>query len=113
MNYCACCGKETNNPKYCSRSCSAKMSNKIPKRKLSRVCTECSELVWTCRHTKCEKHYKEYKAGQYKNKTVGEYRNLQSVKGKHPSWINSHVRHFARSWLKHMTDLILPIQPGQ
>lgn len=36
---------------------------------------------------------------------MGEYRNKGSVKDKHPSWLNAHVRGFARSWLKHLTEL--------
>ena len=36
----------------------------------------------------------------YKTKTVGFYRNLKSVKGKHPSWVNSHIRILNRSWNK-------------
>lgn len=103
MNACVCCGKETNNPKYCSRSCAAKTNNKTPKRKLTRTCSECDSIVWTYRHTKCEKHYKEWKENQYKNKTIGEYRNMESVKDKHRSWIHAHIRNFARSWLKHLT----------
>lgn len=27
---------------------------------------------------------------------------MSSVKDKHPSWINSHVRQFARYWLNHL-----------
>ncbi len=103
MNKCKHCNIETKNPKFCSRSCSAKESNKTPKRKLTRKCLDCDDLVWTYRHTRCEKHFLEYKAGEYKNKTIGEYRTMLSVKGKHPSWLNSHVRGFARSWLKHLT----------
>ena len=36
--------------------------------------------------------------------TIGEYRKKNSVKGKHPSWIHSHVRQFNRSWNKHLTE---------
>jgi hypothetical protein len=104
MNNCYHCNKETTNPKYCSRSCAAKENNKTPKRKLTRTCLECSAPVWSYRHTRCETHFLEYKARGHKDKTIGEYRNLLSVKGKHPSWVNSHIRNFARSWLKHLRD---------
>lgn len=40
MNKCVCCDKNTNNPKFCSRSCSAKISNLIPKRK--------RKIFWYC-----------------------------------------------------------------
>lgn len=105
MTICALCGIETNNQKYCSRSCAAKMNNKIPKRKLTRKCRECDDIVWTYRHTRCKKHFEDYKNNHYRNKTLGEYRNMFSVKGKHPSWVSSHIRNFARSWLKHLRKL--------
>lgn len=103
MINCECCGKETQNPKYCSRSCAARVSNKTPKRKLTRTCSQCDNLVLSYRHSLCEKHFTERKENQYKDKTLGEYRNMQSVAGKHPSWVHAHVRNFARSWLKHLT----------
>ncbi len=106
MINCLCCGKETSNPKFCSRSCAAKVSNKLyPKRKLTRTCTICGEFTKSYRHTKCEKHWLEFKETRYKNRTIGEYRQMMSVKGKHPSWIHAHIRQFARSWLRHMIDL--------
>lgn len=98
---CVNCQKETTNPKFCSRSCAAKYTNKAkPKRKLTRVCSECTELVKSYRHTRCAVHWQQYKDNLWRNKTLGEYRNKHSVKGKHPSWVNVHVRLFAKSWLK-------------
>ena len=38
MNKCGNCGVETSNPNYCSRSCAAKVNNKIPKRRPSKLC---------------------------------------------------------------------------
>jgi len=52
----------------------------------------------------CEPHYREYK-DSHRFTEVGEYRNKLSVKDKHPSWANAHIRGFARSWLKHLTVL--------
>lgn len=46
---CLCCQKETSNPKYCSRSCAAKVSNKTPKRKKTKVCKTCSECIFNSR----------------------------------------------------------------
>ncbi len=91
---------------FCSRSCSASFNNtKKPKRKLTRTCVECSEVVFTYRHMRCEKHHNIYKQNKYINKTIGEYRSKLSVKGKHPSWLNSHVRLFAKSWNKDLLKL--------
>lgn len=40
---CSFCGNTTTNPKYCSRSCAAKVNNsRTPKRKLEGVCAHCS-----------------------------------------------------------------------
>ena len=35
----------------------------------------------------------------------GMSRNKNSVRGFHSSWTNSHIRIFARNWLKHLTKL--------
>lgn len=44
MNQCLQCGADTKNPKFCNSSCSAKFTNKIPKRKkLPRLCKKCGE----------------------------------------------------------------------
>ena len=106
MNHCLTCSKETTNPKYCCKTCSAITNNKLfPKRKSTRKCFLCDNIVKSYRHTRCESHWNEYKENNYKNKTLGEYRNKLSVKGKHPSWINAHVRSFARSWHRDLTQL--------
>jgi hypothetical protein len=42
MSTCYNCGTTTSNPKFCSRSCSAKATNKVPKRKAKpRYCKSC------------------------------------------------------------------------
>jgi len=105
---CLNCGKYTFNPKFCSRSCSATYNNrKFPKRKLDRLCNKegCNEPVKSYRHRLCRAHHDEHKRSKYKELTLGEYRTKLSVKGKHPSWVNSHVRNFARSWNKELREL--------
>ena len=105
MNSCLNCGVETHNPKFCSRSCSASFTNRLsPKRKLTKRCSKCENIVRNYRSTLCEPHFLENKENQYRDKTLGYYRNKLSVKGKHPSWVNAHVRGFARSWLKHLVN---------
>ena len=37
--------------------------------------------------------------------TIGEYRDRPSVRDKHPSWSNTHIRSFARSWFRYKTKL--------
>jgi hypothetical protein len=105
---CVYCNKKTLNPKFCSKSCSASFSNKNkPKRKLTRICCveNCVSLVKSSRYRHCETHYKENVLNKIKNKTIGEYRNKESVKGKHQSWLHSLVRGLCRSWLKHLTKI--------
>ena len=106
MINCLNCSTETSNPKFCCRSCSATFTNKAsPKRKRKSVCARegCSEITRDYRTSLCIEHFNEYKEGKYRGRTIGEYRERLSVVGKHPSWINSHIRLFARSWLKHLT----------
>ena len=104
---CLNCGNKTKNPKFCGKSCSASYNNRItPKRKLKKLCSKsgCLSIVRNYRSLLCEPHYGEYK-DSYRFTEVGEYRNKLSVKDKHPSWANAHIRGFARSWLKHLTVL--------
>ncbi len=100
--------KQTPNS-YCSRSCAAQLTNRIyPKRKTKKICTKCDKRVVNYRTSLCEEHLKEYKEGlkeAVKFKTVGEYRNKESVKDKHPSWRHSHIRGLAKSWFKHLCKL--------
>lgn len=103
---CACCDKETTNPRFCSRTCAAKVTNKeTPKRRLTKQCKKCKDIVRNCRSTLCEKHFQEHSKRFVTDFTIKDYQEKPSVKGKHPSWINSHIRLFARSWLKYMTKL--------
>lgn len=104
------CDNVTSNAKFCSRSCAASHNNKkFPKRKTVRKCLECNNVVKSYRHVRCDEHHtshiKHLQDNKYQNKTLGYYKNLLSVKGKHPSWINSHVRGFNTSWNKKLKDL--------
>lgn len=57
MNLCLNCGKETNNPKFCSRSCSTSFNNK-KKEKVKRYCEQCGALIGegvNCRRKLCDK----------------------------------------------------------
>jgi hypothetical protein len=104
---CLSCQSETENPKFCSRSCAASYTNKVsPKRKLKKKCSheDCECIVRNYRSILCENHYQE----RFKNKkeiilqtTVGEYRERNKLH--HRSSIHAHIRGFARNWFK---DLI-------
>lgn len=101
------CNMETVNPKFCSRSCAASFTNKIsPKRKLSKKCSQCENIVRNYRSRLCEKHFKENKLAsneEYKNRTIGYYRSKECLKKLHKSSIHAHVRGLCRIWLKHLT----------
>ena len=69
MNICKACGADTRNPKYCSKSCSAKVNNRKPKRvRKIHYCDECGD---ECRS------YRKYcpscwKTNQVKDMTLQE-----------------------------------------
>lgn len=46
VNKCIYCSKETNNPRFCTRSCSASYSNQLaPKRQKTKECKVCKTLI--------------------------------------------------------------------
>lgn len=108
INNCNHCGNSTSNNKFCSRSCAAKETNKVPKRVLQRKCTHCDSLVKNYRTTLCEVHFEEYT----KNKrdliflTIEDYTQRDSIKKLHTSSKFAHIRALCRSWNKDM--LLLP-----
>lgn len=55
MKNCFNCGKETKNPKFCSRSCSASVTNRehIKRRFAGRKCNSCDNLIMVTRQTVC------------------------------------------------------------
>ena len=99
---------------FCSRSCAASFNNKgIQRNKPSlRQCTAC-HIEYKCdkKHISktfcpsCFEEWKMEKTPEYiKKKTLGEYQNKISVKGKHRSWLNGEIRNFNRSWNKGLTS---------
>lgn len=91
---CELCAKETSNQKFCSRACSAKVSNwKSPKRKLvAHFCKKCGiELPrnsWTDRKTLCDPCNPQIV--DFNRLTYGE------VYGKRKYQKNSRIRGWAR-----------------
>lgn len=96
---------------FCSRSCSAKFNNKgkqhNPPKK--RICSKCNNPFFSAKENRkskllcsnCREKYEQY-TDFLKSKTLAEYYELSSIKGKHPSWRNSHIRALNRSWNKNM-----------
>ena len=103
---CPNCKKETTNPKYCSRSCAAIFTNKLsPKRKLTKKCSKCENIVRNYRSRLCENHFQEKNFEsheEYKNRTMGFYRSKECLKKLHKSSIHAHVRGLCGLWLKHL-----------
>lgn len=98
---CMKCGKETDNPKFCSRSCSASINGVLfPKKTYSAKCKICGVKAMGPRRKFCEIHFKERQEGleNIRNLTIAQYVSRKSIKDKHPSWKFSHIRGLARSW---------------
>lgn len=106
MGKCLMCKGETTNPKYCSRSCSAKHTNVLyPKKKLKRTCSKCEKVVKSYKHTLCEYHHEEYKQNKYvntKNLTLEHYWSRKSLENLHSSSKNAHIRQLGRTKFKEL-----------
>lgn len=104
MNKCKFCNKETTNPSYCSKSCSAKHTNVLyPKKKTKKKCIVCGESVKSYKHSRCESHQKEYLNNRFevlKDLTLESYWKKDSLKNLHTSSKNAHIRAQARNNFK-------------
>jgi len=109
MNICKTCNNQTENPKFCSRSCAAKFTNKEhPKRKCSKKCNKCDNVVKSYRHTLCTQHHKEYIETRFdyiKDLTLKDYWERKSLTNLHRSSKNAHIRILARTQHKHLTTI--------
>lgn len=98
---------------FCSKSCAAKFNNvgQSKNKPSTRICKGCGDNFLRSKSHRsvnlCKMCLDLYinRSGYYKSRTLAEYQALPSVKGKHFSWINAHVRSFARSWNKNLTKL--------
>lgn len=96
---CTQCGKETTNPKFCSKSCSAIWTNKhYPKRKTKRKCIICGESVSNYRKARCDLHTEIYKANKHLDVTLGEYASRYTHLHRNSTFAG--VRSYARSLYK-------------
>ena len=98
---------------YCSRSCSAQCNNIgiVRNKPTIRKCKKC-DSNYTCqgvhRSTSfCRECFPRWgdQSNWYKSLTLQEYQNKDSVKDKHPSWKNSHIRNFCQSWNKDLREM--------
>lgn len=89
MKKCKNCKKETLNPKFCSRSCSATVTNRTPKRVKTKKCLDCQELILSVRK-RCSNCYSKYRKHNVKDLTYGELSGRRSYQK------NSQIRDLAR-----------------
>lgn len=76
MNKCLCCGDETKNPKYCSRSCAVTVNNKgSVKRKRTKKCFYCNNKILSNR-----KYCPECIAKNYHNESIDRNITLGELK---------------------------------
>jgi hypothetical protein len=102
--------KNTNN-NFCSRSCAAIFNNKGKQKnppKL-RTCKKCGKQYYfsrkkleTSSKAQCPECLNLYKllSEMLKTLTLADYHKRDSIKNKHPSWKNAHIRGLNRSWNK-------------
>lgn len=98
------CNNRTNNPRFCSKSCSATTTNKeVPKRIRKTKCKKCDNITKSYRNTLCEKHHKEYmesKSSFVEELTLEEIWNKESLKDLHPSSRSAYIRTTGRTKFK-------------
>lgn len=94
MKKCQCCKKPTDNPKFCSRSCAAKTTNKIPKRKKQiNYCSLCGKETGFFRRKFCQSCNPMNK--DWTRITYGEATSKRKYQK------NSRIRSLARNSYKH------------
>lgn len=94
MTKCITCSLETSNPKFCSRSCSAKFANKVPKRKRTKRCKSCNNLILS-NYTHC-KNCMNKNLPDYDKRTIQDYQNKRNYQ------VNSQIRELARQTLERL-----------
>ena len=96
MVNCRHCGTETNNPNFCSRSCAAKTTNKIPKRKKKiNYCSSCGKETGFFRRKFCE--YCNPMNRDWNSITYGEATSKRKYQK------NSRIRNLARKIYRQST----------
>ena len=92
MNICQCCGEATKNAKYCSKSCAAKINNKLtPKRSVSGKCKKCGKGI-TASRSYCKPCFKTAFLVDPTTTTYGE------LVGKRNYQKHSRIRDLARKF---------------
>ena len=90
MNHCLNCGRETTNPKYCSRSCAAQSTNRLFPKRTRKVhyCKVCGTQVSPRR---------KYCDACHPQRVDWDEVSLHDLQGKRKYQINSRIRELART----------------
>lgn len=87
---------------FCSKKCRTINSVKNHRAKTKKICNVCNVNKIYHESLTCRSCYETTKNID-RSITIGEYRNKISVKGKHKSWLHSHIRDFNRRWNHDLT----------
>lgn len=94
-----------NSKKYCNKKCATAFNVKAHRMKKKRLCYKCNSVYILPTSKSCKRCSNNLEIMEHcKGMTLKDYREKISVKGKHPSWINSHIRSFNRSWNSVLTE---------
>jgi hypothetical protein len=101
--------KKTKNH-FCTRNCAASFNNRGKRRHPPRTCKKCNLTYVTSKTHRslsicidCTSQINTTE--QIKKMSKKDYRERESVKNRHPSWLNSHIRNFNRSWNSELRKL--------
>ena len=90
-----------NNQIFCNSKCTNSFNVKRWRLKNKKDCPKCNSKMeydsLNCLNCK--------KDTIFKKKTIKEYKAKLSMKNKHPSWANAHVRTFCKSWNSNLKSL--------
>lgn len=97
---CLSCSTETTNPKFCGRSCAAKLNGKLhPKRKPQSACRVCAKPMGN-RRTYCDDCFKTHCRVDFDNMPLSLYREQAGSRNSYQTCIRHHARKVAREHQK-------------
>lgn len=107
MKKCKNCQSEfqpkTYNQTCCSQKCQNTRNQRNYRNNNSKICPTCKNPMYF-RSTKCRTCTVSDLKEQIQELTIFELQTKESVKNKHPSWINAEIRNFCRSWNKDLLN---------
>jgi hypothetical protein len=85
------------NKQFCSDNCRNVHHVRRWRSRHKHKCKLCPSMILPD-STHCTKCSVAIRSEVSRDTTLAEYHLLLSLKGKHPSWLNAHLRYFARFW---------------